>query len=210
MAWRNPQVRPALVRSRRLAVLLLLSASAIVLAAAPVAIDSSYSWTRHTISEAAGQGVEGAWLARLGFLLFGFAVLLLAQSAGGRWGFWARLFHGSFGVLMLATAAFAHRHWLPGVPYDRTEDVLHSFAATAMGFAFALGVLAVAITHRAETRRWRLLDVMALTASVAIPLAMSQSVDFAGGLQRTMFLIAYVWYASEAIKAGLPDGGEAR
>jgi hypothetical protein len=204
------EYRLALDRLQRPAVLLLLAASAVALAAAPLALDSSYSWTRHTTSEAAGQGVDGAWVARLGFLLFGFAVLLLTRLAGKRWGFRATLLLGSFGVLMIATAAFSHRHWLPGVPYDSTEDALHSFTATAMGFAFAPGVLAVAIEHRAETDRWRLLDVIALAASVAIPLAMSQSAEYAGGLQRAMFLIAYIWYANECLEGGAeaPDGGK--
>lgn len=57
------------------AVLVLLGVSAVALAVAPVVLDESYSWVEHTTSQAGGQGVDGAWMARLGFLLFGLAVI---------------------------------------------------------------------------------------------------------------------------------------
>jgi hypothetical protein len=189
-----------LLGGERAAVLLLLGASAAALAAAPVALAPSYCWVQHTTSQAAGQGVEGARLARLGFALFGFAVLLLTQTARPYWGTWGALLLGSFGIFMIATATFAHRHWLPDVPYDRTEDALHSFTATAVGFAFALGVLVVGIARRAEGHRWRLLDAIALASAVVIPLAMSQSSEHAGLLQRAMFLIAYIWFSNECLQ----------
>jgi hypothetical protein len=44
---------------------------------------------------------------------------------------------------MLAAAVNSSRSWDQTVPFDRVEDLLHSFAATTMGFAFALGVFAV-------------------------------------------------------------------
>lgn len=51
-----------------------LSASALILALAPVLMPTGYSWVSHTTSESAAQGVAGAWLARCGSLLFGFSV----------------------------------------------------------------------------------------------------------------------------------------
>jgi hypothetical protein len=58
-----------------------LVASAIALGAAPLLMLPAYSWMQHTVSESAAQGVSGAWLVRLGFLLFGFPVLSLAALA---------------------------------------------------------------------------------------------------------------------------------
>jgi hypothetical protein len=42
---------------------------------------------------------------------------------------------------MAGAAAFSMRAWMPSAAFDPIEDGLHSFAATAMGFSFALGVL---------------------------------------------------------------------
>ena len=70
---------------------------------------ADYSWIAHTTSEPAAQGVEGACLARLGFLLFGLGVLWVAQLRSPAWGRWATLFHVSFGALMIGTAVFSTR-----------------------------------------------------------------------------------------------------
>jgi hypothetical protein len=43
--------------------------------------------------------------------------------------------------------------------------------------------------------------VVAIVASVVIPLAMSASTDVTGALQRAMFAIAYLWYGREAVAA---------
>lgn len=51
--------------------------SAVCLATAPLLLPSSYSWVVQTTCESAAQGVEGAWLARMGFLLWGFVLGVL-------------------------------------------------------------------------------------------------------------------------------------
>lgn len=180
----------------RVGVLTLLAFSAVALGAAPLAMPASYSSVRHAISESAAQGVVGAWIARLGLLQFGLAVLWLQAIAGGRWGGPARLAFRTFGVLMVSAAAFSHKPWEAGIPFDWTEDVLHSVAASGMGLAFAIGVVLVAMAR--PTRRG--LDILAVIASVVLPLAMSQRPEFAGALQRCMFAISYLWYGSEALR----------
>lgn len=188
-------------RARGLLVACLLIASAVAVGLAPGVMPASYSWVAHTTSESAAQGVDGAWLARLGFLVFGLAVLGLCVVAQRRWSGLATVMHGGFGVLMLAATAFSARSWEAGVPFDQVEDLLHSVAATAMGFAFALGVLAVASggwRHRRMVRR--ILDVLAVAASVVIPLSMMAAPDLAGVLQRSMFAIAYLWYLGESLE----------
>jgi hypothetical protein len=181
-----------------LAVIALLAGAALALLAAPLLMPEDYTWLRHTTSESAAQGLEGAWLARLGFLAFGFAVALAAASTPA-WSKAARTAHGLFGVCMILTATFSTRSWDPLQPFARSEDLLHSVAATAMGFAFAAGVLAVAY------RRWHvgssvLLDVVALAASVLLPLAMAAFGDLSGLAQRAMFVIAFAWYAVRTLE----------
>ena len=180
------------------AVLGLLGVSAVALAAVPAVLDESYNWVEHTTSQAGGQGVDGAWLARLGFVLFGAAVIWLAHRKAGAWHQPATALHVSFGSCLVAVAAFSLRSWQAGAPFDRTEDTLHSVAATVMGFAFALGVTA-ARWRPGRPASFRVLDVVAIAASVVIPLAMSAATDVTGALQLAMFAIAYLWYAREAI-----------
>jgi hypothetical protein len=183
-----------------------LALSAVALAAAPAVLPADYSWAAHTTSESAGQGVAGAWLARSGFVLLGVSVLALARTTGPRWGLSASGLHATFGGLMIAAAVFSSRPWDTTAPFDRVEDVLHSVAATGMGFAFALGVAAVAWRrHGAGVRpHWR--DGVAVLAAVALPLAMTWWPGSAGALQRAMFLVAYAWYGLEAVATTHPAG----
>ncbi len=176
----------------------MLAASAVSLGAAPEVVGGSYSWLQHTTSESGAQGVSGAWLARAGFVLFGLAVLWISHQRRTRWRQPAVAFHVTFAVCMFLVAAFSLRSWRPGAPYDPTEDLLHSIAATVMGFAFALGVAAVALRLHSVDHRWRVLDAVAVLASVALPVAMATNGAIDGLLQRVMFAIAYVWYGREA------------
>jgi hypothetical protein len=184
-----------------------LAGSAFALGIAPALMPDSYSWFEHTTSQSAAQGVEGAWLARLGFLLFGLPVLWLARIASHRWGVWGAVLHGAFGIAMVSTAAFSTRSWVAGAAFDPVEDLLHSFMATAMGFAFAIGIAIVAVRRPPGSRRAWGLDVLAIAAAVVLPLGMMAFTGHAGALQRLMFLIAYVWYGVEAVRsmAGVAD-----
>lgn len=67
------------------------------------------------------------------------------------------------------------------------------------GFAFALGVLTLAIRRNRQAKPWRVLDAVALGASVVLPVGMSIFTAIDGVLQRLMFLVAYLWYLREAV-----------
>jgi len=183
---------------RRWGIIVSLALSAISFRIASDILDDSYDWIAHTTSEAAGQGVAGAWVARVGFLLFGLGVGLLSFGRHRPWLLPARTLHGTFAICMVLVATFSARSWVEGSPYDGFEDGLHSVAATVMGFAFALGVGAVAMEHAGDDRPVRYLDIIAVIASIALPLGMAWSDSSAGLLQRLMFLIAYAWYGREA------------
>jgi hypothetical protein len=172
--------------------------SVLALSLAPVLMPEAYSWIAHTTSESAAQNVPGAWLARLGFVLFGTSVLAVCVMRSHDWGVGATAAHATFGLMMLVTAFASTRSWETGVAYNSVEDTVHSFAATAMGFAFAVGVMLVALRRKRTTGSIRLLDVVALVASIAIPLLMVAFGDVAGLAQRLMFALAYVWYGREA------------
>jgi len=174
--------------------LLLLSFLALLLA--PTQMPNSYSWLQHTTSESGAQGIDGAWLARLGFLLFGLAVLGQTAVLHNTWPLPVQLLLGAFGVFMTAVASFSTRPWLPALPYDPVENWLHSFAASGMGFAFALGV-GWRWWHRPWQAKRRMVDLLVVGTAVFIPLAMSFLPNWDGLLQRLMFATAYVWYTLE-------------
>jgi hypothetical protein len=176
--------------------LVLLASSAAALAMAPAVLPRSYSWIEHTTSEAAGQGVPGAWLARSGFVLFGAGVGLVVRRRRGRWTPLAVVAHAGFALSMVAVAVFPSRSWTEA-PYDARPDLLHSVAATAMGFCFVIGVVALMGEERRPGRRWG--DAVAVGAAIVLPLAMTAWPSSAGASQRVMFLVAYLWYGREVV-----------
>lgn len=178
--------------------LILLALSLAAILAAPLLMPAGYSWLTHTTSEAAAQALEGAWLTRLGFLLFGLAVLWLAFASLGFWARAATWMHLAFGVLMIATAAFSHRPFIAGVPFDLFEDLLHSITATVMGFAFSFGVLARFFQREGRFSFARIFDLFALGAAIVIPILMAAQTGPVGLVQRVMFVVAYAWYVKEA------------
>lgn len=181
-------------------VLLLLFVSALSLLGAPLVMPEGYSWLSNTTSESGAQGVAGAWLARLGFLTFGLAVLWLAAYMRSVWARGVKWLHAAFGAFMTATAAFSHRPWVANIPYDPVEDYLHSFTATAMGFAFALGVLVRLLQRERHDCYGRAFDLAALVVATVIPVLMLYLPTMDGLIQRLMFVTAYLWYGNEALR----------
>ena len=197
-------MNPKQTRMIAATVVAMLLASIAAVAIAPTLMPDSYSVVEHSISESAAQGVQGAWLARLGFLLLGFAVLTSASIAGERWGVWGRLTHWIYGVSMMGVAAFAHMPW-EDIPYDAFEDFLHSVAAYGIGFAFTAGVLIVTFRREPGMRSARVFDWIAIVAAVVIPMTMFNVTGIAGLVQRVLFGIGYLWYGMEAIRSGRTD-----
>lgn len=182
----------------------LLIAALVLLGLAPLAMPESYRWLEHGTSESAGQGLEGAWVARLGFIAFGLAVLRLLVLRAGGWGPLPSVGHLAFGVAMFGVAAFPTRPWEEGAPYLATEDRLHSVFASIVGFGFIVGVVSVAVRRWLDHRQVVALDVVALGVSIGVPLAMSTGIW--GLLQRLMFVTAAIWYGREAVAP--PEGSE--
>jgi hypothetical protein len=68
-----------------------------------------------------------------------------------------------------------------------------------MGFAFAFGVVATVLSRAKGVGRLRMHDILAVAASVLIPLGMIAVPEVDGLLQRLMFAIAFAWFALETI-----------
>jgi Protein of unknown function (DUF998) len=183
-----------------LVVFLLVASGAFVLVAA-AAMPEPYSWRTHSISESAAQGLLNAWIARFSFLCFGGAVLVLSILQREVWARSTYWMHLAFAVAMLSTAAFSHKPWISGVPVDEFEDFLHSVTASGMGFAFCFGLIARFLQRGRNELATRTLDVIAVVIATTMSPLAALFPNNGGLIQRVMFIVAYVWYASEALSA---------
>ncbi len=182
--------------------------SALAFSLAPLLMPSSYSWTEHTLSQAASQGLQGGWLSRLGFLIGGLTIMRLARPDVIDWWPLPRLLHRVAGAMMLAAVAFTDRSWDPNAPYDRLENIVHSAVATAGSVSFSLGVLLVLEQKRQQHGRIPLLEVVVLATEIVLPPLMLVWVEWTGVIERAMFSAAYVWYGCEVLRcAGLAIPG---
>jgi hypothetical protein len=94
---------------------------------------------------------------------------------------------------------FSSRSWEADATFNVTEDLLHSIAATVMGFAFAVGAAAVGLrTPRSPATGQLVVHVAAVAAAILIPLGMVMFPSADGLLQRAMFAIAYAWFGAQA------------
>lgn len=189
------------LRALAAAVIPLLALSALLVLFAAYAMPDGYSWRFHSISESAAQRQQNGWIARLSFLCFGAAVLLLSLSMRGRWPrltYWGNLvFAGS----MFGAAAFSHSPWAPGEAADQFEDLLHSVFASGMGLAFCVGVVARFAHRDRRAYAGRTLDTLVLVVATLLPMLLASASSLGGLAQRVMFAVAYVWFGREALIA---------
>lgn len=179
----------------------LLALSALLVILAAYVMPDGYSWRFHSISESAAQRQQSGWIARLSFLCFGAAVLVLSLSMRGLWPrltYWSNLV---FAASMFGAAAFSHSPWAPGETADQFEDFLHSICASGMGFAFCVGVAARFAHRGSRVNMGRSLDTLALVVATLLPIVMASASSLGGLVQRIMFAVAYIWFGREALVA---------
>ncbi|MCB1050694.1 MAG: DUF998 domain-containing protein [Acidobacteria bacterium] len=184
-------------KSIRIMSLGLIVGSSLCIGLAPALMPAGYSPQSHYISESAAQALHGAWLARLGFLLFGFGALLTCHLHYRDWSAWVIWMIRIFGVCLIATAAFSHKPWLENVQADPFEDFLHSLTATTMGFAFCFALVGFWFVKRPLAHR--VFDAVVGVLSLLLPVAGGLFPAWAGAGQRVMFAAAYVWFAWEIL-----------
>jgi len=191
--------------SKRTAILatVLLMLSMLAVAVAPSLMPESYSWVEHSISESGAQGIDMGWVARSGFLLAGFAVLLLAGVARDLWGFWGTMAFRLYGVAVIFAGTFAHGPW-EEVPFDRLEGFLHTAAAFFTGLGFVTGVYAVNRRRAGHSRLSRAYDWLTIVAVLVIPVTMLIFTGHTGIQQRFLALLGYVWLLTEGLRLYRP------
>lgn len=156
----------------------------------PALSPPEYEWMRHSVSEQAGQLIEGAWAMRLGFFALGGSVVVAAVRALGQRPI-LRAALVVFGAGMIGAAVWSHAPFLPNLPANTREDQLHSVASSVAGIGFAASC-AAALFEPPGARR-DLLTWLGLIVSVVIPLAMLQFPAHAGLLQRVMFVVSFAF-----------------
>lgn len=175
----------------------LLVTSGLCLALVSWAVPDTYSVIEHTLSEAAGQGVRGGWLARTGMILAAFAAVLLSVTPSLRWGPWSRLAHRLFGVFAVFIAIFEDGSFIEGET-DPVEAWLHTVVTVAAGVAFVLGVLLVMVEGRRLGRIPAAFDQVAILAPLVLPVVMLRVDGIDGLAQRLMLAAGLWWYWLEA------------
>lgn len=171
-------------------------------AIAPTLLPESFSWVEHGISESAAQGIDGAWLPRLGFIFYGLAVVWLVGLRHSMWGPPATVLFALFGGSMFGVAAFAAKPWEAGSVYVESEDLLHSVFAASAGFAFIVGTVTLIVARRRRSIRAAIPDWVAFLVAAVVPLTGSTSMW--GAFQRLMFLTSALWFIREAWRTTTP------
>ena len=179
-------------------VLVLFAASAVALLAAPSVMPRGYSWTRHVVSDMASQGVDGAWLARAGFVASALAILLLAVLSRLEWSRAARTLHTLYAAAILLLVVFSRRPWTGG-RYNALENNVHSALAIIAGVLFALGIIVVA-WNRPLRSRMRVVDAAVVLSLIVLPLLMLGAESIAGVTERIMVALGFMWYAVEVVR----------
>ena len=174
--------------------------SLLLVAAVPLVISDSYSVIEHTLSESGAQGVEGAWVFRLGVVLAACSVLMLTVTASSVWGpagkWWLRV----YGLTLIMATVFSEAPW-DGGAYDETEATLHTVFGFLAGVSFLLGVVAVSTSRPRDGLVVRAFDWVVVAAVAVTPLIM-MVVDRDGLLQRLFVVLGYLWLLVEATRIG--------
>lgn len=169
----------------------------LMLATAPLFVADSYSIVEQTLSESGGQGVDGAWVFRLGVLLTSLAVSVLSTRAETLWGhqgaFWLRM----YAVSLVFLAVFPESPWY-GDDYNAIVAGLHTLSGVLTAASFILGVAAVS-SRREGAPRAKAFDWLVM-ATVGLMPQLMLLVDFGGLLQRSMVLLGYVWLIGQSIR----------
>lgn len=172
--------------------------TAVAIAIGPFLSMPSYSSVRHTTSELAGQRMPNAWVMRTGLFSYGLCSLLLALRRPET-GVVGTVALALFGLGLIGSAVWSHKPIDPEMPFSISEDRVHSFFASMIGFAFATAVVAKLLVGNRLTSDW--LSWTALAASIVLPVGMAVTSRFAGLFQRAIFGISFVWILREALSS---------
>lgn len=148
-----------------------------------------YSLITNTTSQLGAQASPFAWVMNSAFIVMGVSIILLFTKdlSHQRYELLLRL----FALCFILVAIFQHEPGIEGVAYNHTEAMLHSVFATIMGVA--ISIFAVSKAIQAKITRDRTLAILAFASASGLSFLMYASPEYAGLLQRTMFISMLGW-----------------
>lgn len=156
----------------------------------PLVSFSGYSILRNTTSELGAQESPFAWVMCCVFVAMGVAILYMFRHVLRRHQF-AKLCIWIFGISFILVGVFQHEAGTPSANSGNLEATLHSFFASGMGFAIT--VFALLISRIVTTSKARVAAMTAAGLSLGLSGAMVALPEYAGLLQRVMFLTILLW-----------------
>lgn len=153
----------------------------------PLYTDAGYDWTRHSVSELAGQGTGNAWIMRAGLLSMGLAAVLGYCRLRSRY----NAFLLVFGLAIAMTGVFPHRPFDTQEDYSELLDQLHSTFASLGGFCAVLGFVFRALQAPTATEKGASATLAVLYTLLSA--AMFYWPAFQGVFQRVIFGTFIAW-----------------
>ena len=164
--------------------------SILLLSLAPLTVADDYSVLHNTMSEAGGQGVDGAWLQRTGVVVTSLSVLTLAAFAQPVWERGVRVWLRVYALALLGLVIFPESPW-DGSIHNETVALAHTAAGVIAVTGFVLGAWQ-ASRGRATDVRSRAFDWLVIVAMLVLPQLMLIT-SYQGLLQRLLVGLGYVW-----------------
>ena len=150
-----------------------------------------YNILAHTTSQLGSQHTPNAWIMNLTFILLGIGTLLAGWRSTQAHLF-SRILLLLFGVSLSMTGIFRLAPIDLSLSYNTTSDGLHSMFATTAGFAFS--AFAVVAGFHAGIGLQCFIAISMATLAILLSLLMNFVPEYAGLLQRTLFITAFGWF----------------
>lgn len=149
-----------------------------------------YSIIKHTTSELGAQLTPNSWVMNVTFIGLGILCVVEALFALNSYT-WHLIILVLFGIGLLLSGLFRHMPIHPELPYSIREDELHSAASSLVGMSFTIFSFSsiFILTSKKNKIIAFLMGVLATLISgfiFGLP-------NYAGLLQRLMFMTAFAW-----------------
>lgn len=160
-----------------------------------------YSIVQHTTSQLGGQHMPNAWLMNLTFILLGVSTAFISKRLPKKF-YFQQITLLLFGLSLGCTGIFSLRPIDTSLEFDAFHDQLHSIFATITGFSFVLFSFSTAFYPLLKKQRFYAVCVAVFASCISGLMFILP--EYAGVLQRLMFLVTFFWlYATFPLQLDL-------
>lgn len=150
----------------------------------------NYSLLKNTTSHLGAQNTQNAWVMNITFVLLGAACIIEAWINLQPYWF-QKVFLTIFGAGLIMIAIYQHAPITEGIPYSVSEDNMHSFFATVVGFSFTSFAISAVFIEQSKIRR--MLALLIGIISIVLSVLMFSMTNYMGLWQRLLFIISFAW-----------------